>query len=71
MNKVITIDIDIGLIDVHVFCTVLSSGKFWLVRFRMMPVGLWTLDDGSSNRLFSKALPIADGDHALHHVLWL
>ena len=32
MKRVITIDIDIGLIDVHVFCTVLSSGQFWLVR---------------------------------------
>ena len=29
---------------------------------------MWTLDDGSMSRLFSKALPIADGDHAMHHV---
>lgn len=32
-----------------------------------MHAGLWTLHDESMNRLFSKALPIADGDHGLHH----
>ena len=35
--------------------------------------GLWTLQDPSDmtgmSRLFSRALPIADADHALHHIM--